>query len=374
MCAQPDRWLDRLAWAHTGIVMGDRPMRVIKGQRLARWTFAWALSVLLALGGVYGAAVAAPGSGAAPMVARYATDQPCIDTEEAAFLGLINQYRAQNGRGALAYSGTLSAAANYHSWEMAEYNYFDHTLRGGVTWAQNIANFGYTANTYKAENIAAGYETAAAVFNAWKNSPGHNANMLSPNYTVIGIGRSYDVDATYDWYWTNTFGGQALSGDGAATCGTNPGPGPTPSPTPAPTATATPSPSPAPGAAYRITRSVRTSGSNSSSYAYDGRTSTAWITNATTPSAAYIYFDLGSTNAIGSVQWMWQTGGLADAWRIEVSNDAVNWTLVANRGNQKAGVFTTQAVGQSARYVRFYFTNPNRDAQLGSVAEVKILP
>lgn len=330
------------------------------------------MSVTLAFAGVFQAVDAAPGPGAAPMVARYVTDQPCIDSEEAAFLTLINQYRAQNGRGPLAYSGKLNAAANYHSWEMAEYNYFSHTLRGGVTWSGNIANFGYTANTYKAENIAAGYETAATVFNTWKNSPGHNANMLSANHTVIGIGRSYDVDATYDWYWTNTFGGQALSNDGAATCGTNPGP----TPSPAPTATATPAPSqsPAPGGAYRITRSVRTSGSNSSSYAYDTNTTTAWITNATTPSYAYVYFDLGSTKAIGGVQWMWQVGGLADAWRIEVSTDATNWTLVANRGNQRAGSYTTQAVGRSARYVRFYFTNPNRDAQLGSVAEVTILP
>lgn len=342
--------------------------------RTARLGFAWVMSMTLAFAGVFQRVDAAPGRGAAPMVARYATDQLCIDAEEAAFLTLINQYRAQNGRGPLAYSGKLNAAANYHSWEMAEYNYFNHTLRGGVTWSQNIANFGYTANTYKAENIAAGYETAAAVFNTWKNSLGHNANMLSANYTVIGIGRSHDVDATYDWYWTNTFGGQALSNDGAATCGATPGPTPTPSPSPTATATPTPSPSPAPGGSYRITRSVRTSGSNSSSYAYDNTTTTAWITNATTPSYAYVYFDLGSMKSIGSVQWMWQVGGLADAWRIEVSTDATNWTLVANRGNQQAGSYTTQAVGRSARYVRFYFTNPNRDAQLGSVAEVKILP
>jgi len=345
---------------------------------MTRMWFVWAVSLMLAIGGLVGVAEAAPGPGAGPHGARYATDQPCIDTEEAAFLTLINQYRSQNGLGPLGLSGKLSAAANFHSWEMAEYNYFSHTLRNGVTWSQNITNFGYTANTYKAENIAAGYETAAVVFNAWKNSPGHNANMLSPNYTVIGIGRSYDVDATYRWYWTNTFGGQALSGDGTAACGTNPGPSPSPSPsptpTPAPSPSPSPSPSPPPSGAYTITRSVRTSGSNSSSYAYDNNTGTAWITNATTPTYAYVYFDLGSTKSVGSVQWMWLTGGLADSWRIEVSTDAVNWTLVANRGNQKSGVFTTQTVGRQARYVRFYFTNPNRDAQIGSVAEVKILP
>lgn len=329
---------------------------------------AWAICLLLAFGGMVGVAQAAPAPGPAAVQASFATDQPCIDGEEAALLGLINQHRAQNGLGALQFSGKLSAAANFHSWEMAEYNYFSHTLRNGVTWSQNILNFGYTANTYKAENIAAGYETATAVFNAWRNSAGHNANMLSPNYKVIGIGRSFDVDATYDWYWTNTFGGQVLSNDGTASCGT------TPSPSPSPSASPSPSPSPPPGNAYTIVRSVRTSGSNSSALAYDNRTDTAWITDATRPAYAYIYFDLGSTKNVGSVQWMWLTGGLADAWRIEVSTNGSSWTLVANRGNQKAGVFTTQTVGRQARYVRFYFTNPNRDAQVGSVAEVKILP
>ena len=48
--------------------------------------------------------------------------------------------------------------------------------------------------------------------------------------------------------------------------------------------------------------------------------------------------------------------------------------MIANRGNQAPGNWTTQSVGASARYVRFYFTNPNGDKQLGSLAEVKINP
>src|SRR6187431_1986706 len=120
----------------------------------------WTICLLLAVGGMVGVAQAAPKPVPVMSQAVYATDELCIDAEEAAFLGLINQYRAQNGLGALQLSGKLSAAANFHSWEMAEYNYFNHTLRNGVTWSQNIANFGYTANTYRAENIAAGYPTA----------------------------------------------------------------------------------------------------------------------------------------------------------------------------------------------------------------------
>ena len=41
---------------------------------------------------------------------------------------------------------------------------------------------------------------------AWKNSPGHNQNMLDGSWTEIGIGRAYNSGSTYGWYWTTTFG------------------------------------------------------------------------------------------------------------------------------------------------------------------------
>ncbi len=139
----------------------------------------------------------------------------CADPEERAFLGLINNYRAANGLPGLQLSESLSGAADYHSVDMANKDYFSHSLASGVTWGQNIANHGYTYNTYQGENIAAGNESASATFNQWRNSPGHNANMLNPNFKAIGIGRAYNGNATYDWYWTTTFGGYV---DAVLTC------------------------------------------------------------------------------------------------------------------------------------------------------------
>ncbi|MDQ3263607.1 MAG: CAP domain-containing protein [Myxococcota bacterium] len=60
----------------------------------------------------------------------------------------------------------------------------------------------------RAENIAAGNATAEGAFTQWRNSAGHNTNMLNGDYRVIGIGRGYDAASTYGWYWTTTFGGQ----------------------------------------------------------------------------------------------------------------------------------------------------------------------
>ncbi|MEA2512697.1 MAG: hypothetical protein QOJ59_2184 [Thermomicrobiales bacterium] len=121
-------------------------------------------------------------------------------------LAKINAYRKSKGKSALALSRTLGAAADHHSREMASKNYFSHTLRGGVTWSQNITNHGYPKNTYRAENIAAGNSDAAKTFTQWKNSSGHNKNMLSSDYKAIGIGRAGSSGSDYKWYWTTTFG------------------------------------------------------------------------------------------------------------------------------------------------------------------------
>jgi len=50
-----------------------------------------------------------------------------------------------------------------------------------------MANAGITYSA-AAENIAAGYATAADVMNGWMNSQGHRDNILNANFTEIGIG------------------------------------------------------------------------------------------------------------------------------------------------------------------------------------------
>lgn len=159
--------------------------------------------VLVLLGGV----MAAP-------IAAHPTSAYCADPQEQAFLNKINAYRAAKGLSALVSSQTLGAAADHHSIDMANKNYFSHTLKNGTTWSQNVKNHGYTATSTMGENIAAGNADALATFKQWKTSPEHNKNMLSKNYKAIGIGRAYNANSRYDWYWTTDFGGAA---DGAAT-------------------------------------------------------------------------------------------------------------------------------------------------------------
>jgi uncharacterized protein YkwD len=134
------------------------------------------------------------------------TGSATLDSEERAFLGLINDYRAQNGIAPLQVSVTLTQASDWMSNDMALKNYFSHTDSQGRDPFVRMTAFNYKYST-AGENIAAGNASAQDTFTQWKNSPGHNANMLNANYKVIGIGRAQNSSSTYNWYWTTDFGG-----------------------------------------------------------------------------------------------------------------------------------------------------------------------
>ena len=133
--------------------------------------------------------------------------------EEIAFVQLINDYRVSLGLNPLKTSDLLSESGDKHATDMAKYDFFNHYTErsdwfepGDAPW-DRMATVGYTFNTYKGENIAAGQTTAAQVFDAWKNSPSHNENMVDPNYKVMGISLIFVSGSTYKYYWTTDFGG-----------------------------------------------------------------------------------------------------------------------------------------------------------------------
>ena len=160
----------------------------------------------------------------APNANQVAAADPasCLDATEAQFLKLINNYRASKGLPALKASKSLNVASYKHSYDMGKRGYFAHNTpsplpagqSGPLPW-DRMKDAGYGYSTSKAENIAAGQSTAEKVFNSWKNSAGHNANMLSTKFKVIGIGFAPVSGSKYGYYWTTKFGGYA---DGATTC------------------------------------------------------------------------------------------------------------------------------------------------------------
>jgi uncharacterized protein YkwD len=180
------------------------------------------------------------------------TADASLDSEEQAFLTLINNHRAQNGRAPLSASFKLSKASQWKSTDMGENHYFAHDDLSR-SWVQRIRDCGYSYNTYLGENIAAGNSSALATFNQWKNSSGHNANMLSTSYTAVGIGRAFVSGSPYGWYWTTDFGGIADPWPNAT-----PTHSPTRTPTNTPTRTPTNTPTRTPTPTHTLTPDITT--------------------------------------------------------------------------------------------------------------------
>jgi uncharacterized protein YkwD len=137
------------------------------------------------------------------------------------FLDLINQYRSTSqvcwtGQQMVAWpsgstpelkrSPKLSEAARRHNVAMIETNCTQHTCPGEPHLTQRAAAVGYTNWNFLSENIAGGYETAADVFAVWKQSNGHNRNMLTCRAHAIGISMVYNPDSLAWYYWTTDFG------------------------------------------------------------------------------------------------------------------------------------------------------------------------
>ncbi|MFD7434427.1 CAP domain-containing protein [Streptomyces sp. NPDC059861] len=124
--------------------------------------------------------------------------ETAVETE---VLRLVNNERAQAGCSPLAANSALADLAGDYSEAMAEQGFFDHTDPSGNTpWdraeAAGISNLG-------GENIARGQADAAAVMEAWMNSPGHRANILNCDFKTLGVGVHYGSGGPW---WTQNFG------------------------------------------------------------------------------------------------------------------------------------------------------------------------
>lgn len=102
-------------------------------------------------------------------------------------VALVNQERAKAGLKPLAVDKSLAAMALDKAKDMYSNHYFDHTSPTYGSPFTMMKSYGISF-TYAGENIAMGQKTPQEVMNAWMNSPGHKQNILSPNYTKIGVG------------------------------------------------------------------------------------------------------------------------------------------------------------------------------------------
>ena len=163
-------------------------------------------------------------------------------------LRLTNEFRAENGVGALTANVELDQTAQKYSQTMATEDFFSHTGKDGSSpWAR-AEKEGYKAYTM-GENIAAGQRSPEQVVQGWINSPGHRKNMLNPRFTELGVGY-YNLandtgNVNYNTYWTQLFGSGDLLPNSPAPQPSKEQPLEEPKPTPQPPIAPTPSlPSP----------------------------------------------------------------------------------------------------------------------------------
>lgn len=122
-----------------------------------------------------------------------------ISAIEQEVLNLTNRERQQAGLAPLAIDKNLMNSAREKSKDMSRNNYFSHTSPTYGSPFDQMKAFGVTYRS-AAENIASGQRSAEEVVRAWMNSPGHRQNILTANFTHIGIG--YDANGHY---WTQQF-------------------------------------------------------------------------------------------------------------------------------------------------------------------------
>jgi hypothetical protein len=115
-------------------------------------------------------------------VLPYATDITPVD-----LLTQTNQQRTANGLPALKLDSRLNQSASLKAADMFAYNYWAHVnpTTGTQPWHW-FTQAGYNYQ-YAGENLAKDFDTTAGTIQGWMNSPGHRANILSPNYTDVGF-------------------------------------------------------------------------------------------------------------------------------------------------------------------------------------------
>jgi uncharacterized protein YkwD len=112
---------------------------------------------------------------------------------------IVNAVRGQAGCGPVTVDARLTAAAQGHSSDMSNREYFSHDTPEGVSFDKRIRNAGYASPG--AENIARGARTAEDVMRMWMESAGHRRNILNCDLDTIGVGLDRD-----GFYWTQDFG------------------------------------------------------------------------------------------------------------------------------------------------------------------------
>lgn len=115
---------------------------------------------------------------------------------------LVNIERAKEGLKPLKKDDTLTGLSDIRAKETV--TLFEHKRPNGTKWS-TILKENNVSYTNAGENIASGYSTPEDVVNAWMNSEGHRASIMSKTYEKIGVSCYIDNNSKYKYYWDQLF-------------------------------------------------------------------------------------------------------------------------------------------------------------------------
>ncbi|WP_446430473.1 CAP domain-containing protein [Paenibacillus agricola] len=138
-----------------------------------------------------------PDTGTGSSVQQETGDSAATSTFASQVVMMVNQERVKAGLHVLVSDSSLSAMALDKAKDMYNNQYFDHTSPTYGSPFDMMSTYGIRY-TYAGENIAMGQRTPQEVMTAWMNSAGHRQNIMSPNFTKIGV--SY-----YNGEWVQEF-------------------------------------------------------------------------------------------------------------------------------------------------------------------------
>jgi uncharacterized protein YkwD len=140
-------------------------------------------------------------------------ERPC-DTDRTAIVAMVNAERANGAScgvrgtyapaGPVAWNARLEAAAAAHSADMAARGELSHFGSKGENLQARATAAGYTG--ILGENVAGGYDDAAAMVRDWMASDDHCAEVMQPRFKDVGLA-CVPSDGRYRSYWTMDLGG-----------------------------------------------------------------------------------------------------------------------------------------------------------------------
>jgi uncharacterized protein YkwD len=174
---------------------------------------ATAVAALAAPAGAHASAqdAACPGADAVPTAAT-------ITQASQATLCLLNNERAAAGLHPVAESQGLTPPSAAYSARMVAERFFAHVSPDGGTLVDRLTAARYIApdgDWTVGENLAWGQGDLATPRNiavAWMNSPGHRHNILTGEFTEIGIGIALGTPGDQSWGATYTTDFGAVAG------------------------------------------------------------------------------------------------------------------------------------------------------------------